>query len=130
MNSTGGFTKKMLGVLGGMAAALLALLSPRLALANSNNGTLTHVEYFYNGGTPQLLLQQGGNSSVNYFGQMVNPIDQTTHNPCSPAVNVDIDTIKIWASIAQAAQLSGKNTTIYYSVCNGTNYINDVLMFN
>ena len=41
-----------------------------------------------------------------------------------------MDTIKIWMSLAQAAQLSGKSTIIYYTVCGGLNYINDVVMFN
>jgi hypothetical protein len=123
MNKIGRPMKRRLGALSVTAGMLLALLSPRLASANSNNGTLTHVEYFYNGGTPQLLLQQNGNSSVNYFAQ------QASTNGCS-SQNVDIDTIKTWISIAQAAQLTGKATTIYYSACNGVNYINDVLMFN
>lgn len=130
MNKTGGLTKKRLGFLSGAVAVLLAVMSPRLAFAGNNNGTLTHVEYFYNGGTPSLLLQQNGNSGVNYWAQMVNAND-SNGNPCSPAINVDIDTIKIWVSIAQAAELSGKSTTIYYSsTCNGTNYIQDVVMFN
>ena len=43
---------------------------------------------------------------------------------------LDMDTIKTWQSIAQGAKLSGKSTTIYYTACNGTNYLNDLVMSN
>ena len=112
--------RRWIGLLIGAAAILFIVGLPKHAFAQASDGTLTHVEYYYNSGTPQLLLQQNGNQSNNYFAQT------TAVYGCS--VNVDIDTIKIWVSIAQAAQLSGKSTTIYYSVCNGTNYINDVLI--
>ena len=116
------FERRWVSLLIGAAAVLFIVGLPKHAFAQSAGGTMTHVEYFYNSGTPQLLLQQNGNQSINYFAQT------TAVYGCS--VNVDIDTIKIWVSIAQAAQLSGKSTTIYYSVCNGTNYINDVLISN
>lgn len=43
--------------------------------------------------------------------------------------NRTIDTIKIWASLTQAALLAGKQVQIYYDVCGGNNYIMTIDLF-
>ena len=130
MNKTGPFKHRRIRAFIGTMALLLAVLLPRFASAGNNSGPLTHTEYLFNiatiNGVPtpnsQLLLQLNGNSSVNYYANQLSP-------GCG-IPNVDIDTIKIWVSIAQAAELSGKSAQIYYNTCGTLNYITDVLIFN
>lgn len=64
-----------------------------------------------------LMIQYAG---VNYVAQPTSP-------GCSiPAISAD--TLKIWASLAQASVLSGKTLTIYYDDCSGTHYITDLVL--
>jgi hypothetical protein len=69
-----------------------------------------------------LLVQLNGNHSVNYYSQQTSP-------GCS-IPNIDIETMKIWASLAQSAQLSGKTVTLYYTTCSSANWITDVVVSN
>lgn len=107
----------------GALAVLLTMTISGLAFASSVTGTVARTEYFQNnwgGGAyyPTLLLQVGG---VNYYAQQ-------PASGCAPAN--DSDTVKMWVSLAQAAQLSGKQITLSYVNCNSTNYILDIAMLN
>jgi hypothetical protein len=102
------------------AFVVIAVAGP--AMAASSSGPVTQTEYLYNGASwgPQLLVQLNNNSSVNYLAQQASP-------GCGLASNT-VDTVKIWLSIAQAAQLAGKNVIVYYNTCGSTNYIFDITM--
>jgi hypothetical protein len=94
-----------------------------LAFAANVTGTVARTEYFQNnwgGGSyyPTMLLQVAG---TNYYAQ-------GPASGCAPAN--DIDTVKLWVSLAQAAQLSGKQITLSYVTCNSTNYVLDIAMLN
>jgi hypothetical protein len=107
----------------GALAVLCVVTVPGLAFATSVTGTVARTEYFQNnwgGGAyyPTLLLQVAG---ANYYAQ-------GPASGCTPAN--DIDTVKLWVSLAQAAQLSGKQITLSYVNCNSTNYILDIAMLN
>jgi hypothetical protein len=110
------------GLLTGVLTVLFAMTVSRLAFASSAAGPLTQTEYLMNGSTPMLLVQLNGNSSVNYYVQQTSP-------GCS-IPNISIDTVKIWVSLAQSAQLSGKTVTLYYTTCSSVNWITDVVVSN
>jgi hypothetical protein len=121
MNSTINSRKRTLSFAIVSSLTLAVLLFSGTARASSAGGPITQVEYNAgNSSIPQLFVQLNGNQSVNYIAQQPSP-------GCSlPALSVD--TVKILASLAQAALLAGKSTTIYYNVCGGTNYIYDIVM--
>jgi hypothetical protein len=81
---------------------------------------IIQVEYI-NTTTPNLYLQ--GADGINY---------QATagYSPCAAVNAPNIDTVKIWASLGQAALLSGKNATIYTGSCAGSSvhWITDVVL--
>lgn len=106
-----------------LVASVLAatVLISGTALASNAQGPITQVEYNAgNSSNPQLLLQLNGVTSTNYFAQ------QGTPGCGVPALS--IDSIKMFVSIAQAALLAGKTTTVYYNACGGLNYVYDVVM--
>jgi hypothetical protein len=83
----------------------------------------------------------GGPSQVEYPGffmiqyKGINYVGTQTTVACSNNITIpgrNIDTIRFWHSISQAALLAGKTLTIYYDDCvvNGvtTHYLNDVVL--
>ena len=98
------------------AAALGFSLS---AFANNTTQTIKQVELRVATSTPDLLLQT--NDGVNYQGT-------ATYAPGCGIVAPTADAVKIWASLGQAALLSGKNVTIYWTNCGGTNWLQDVVL--
>lgn len=105
-----------------LAGVLVVTSFPRTAHATSNvSGPVTQVEYNAgNSSVPQLMIQLNGVGNVNYFGQQPTP-------GCS-VPSLSADTVKIFHSQAQAALLSGKNVIVYFNVCNGFNYISDIVL--
>jgi hypothetical protein len=104
-----------------LTAALLVGGLGRSAMASVVNGPVTQTEYNASSSSlPQLLVQLNNNTSVNYFAQQTSP-------GCSLPAN-SIDTIKIFLSVAQAAQLAGKSVNIYYNTCGTTLYMYDIVM--
>ena len=101
------------------AAAVVVFARP--ALAASVSGQVTQTEYHYNGESwgPQLLIQMNS-SGTNYYAQSTTP-------GCSLPAD-SIDTMKAFLSVAQSAQLAGKNVLVSYNTCNGFNYIYDIQM--
>jgi hypothetical protein len=89
------------------------------ALASSTTKTLKQVEYRNTTLTPDLLLQTS--DGINYQAT-------ATLAPGCSVLAPSIDTVKIWASLGQAALLAGKNVQIYYTTCNSTNWIQDVIL--
>jgi hypothetical protein len=72
--------------------------------------------------TPQAMIYAAGNllikdSSGTFFSGQLSPTAM-----CSAQAQT-IDTLKMWASLAQAALLSGKNVLITYTNACSTNYI-------
>jgi hypothetical protein len=83
----------------------------------------------------------GGPSQVEFPGffmiqyKGINYVGTQTTVVCSNGITIpgrNIDTIRFWHSLSQAALLSGKTLTIYYDDCvvNGvtTHYLNDVVL--
>ena len=83
----------------------------------------------------------GGPSQVEFPGffmiqyKGINYVGTQTTVACSNGITIpgrNIDTIRFWHSLSQAALLSGKTLTIYYDDCvvNGvtTHYLNDVVL--
>jgi hypothetical protein len=97
-----------------LALSAIALVSAfsMPAAAASVQGVPAQVEY------GSVLMVQF--NSINYVAQATAP-------GCSIPAN-SADTIKIWVNLAQAALLSNKNLTIYFSTCNSTNYIRDLVL--
>jgi hypothetical protein len=89
------------------------------AVAANTTQTIKQVELRVSTSTPDLLLQT--NDGVNYQGT-------ATYSQGCGIVAPTADAVKIWASLGQAALLSGKNVTIYYTNCGGTNWIQDVVL--
>src|SRR5262245_29552751 len=94
----------------GMVLAVGAFAAP--AEAAVIQGVPAQVEYLQT----TLMIQH---NTLNYVAQTANP-------GCSIG-STSMDTLKIWASLGQAALLAGKNLTIYFTTCNGTNYIRDLV---
>jgi len=95
-----------------------ALVRPTLANATGITGAASQIEY--NPSSSYMLIQLNGNTSINYTVNLTSP-------GCSiPAVN--IDSVKIFLSIAQGALLSGKNLTIYYTTCGTGLYVQDLVL--
>jgi hypothetical protein len=46
------------------------------------------------------------------------------------ANNQSLDTLKVWASMAQSALLSGKRLKIYFTACSSFSYINTLDLWN
>jgi len=100
--------------------AILATLSitavSSVALASGFSvlavGGLQQVEY-----PSSLMVQYNG---INYQAFLT--------SQCSGIPGYNADTLKIWASLAQASLLSGKNMVIYYNDCGGAHYINDLVL--
>lgn len=100
-------------VIGFLAAiSMCAVSSGALAASVSASGGLNQVEY-----PGSLMIQYAG---VNYQAFLT--------SPCSGIPGYSADTIKIWASLAQASLLSGKTLTIYYSDCGSGHYISDLVL--
>lgn len=100
-----------------LAAAVATTLfsSTAFAFSSSSVTTVNIVEYGQYSGFSQLLVQLTG--GVNYYA---NP------GQASPGCGVNmatVETAKTWTSLAQSALLSGRNVRIYYTYCNGTNWI-------
>jgi hypothetical protein len=100
-----------------LAVALIAFSAP--AFASSVTKTVKQVEYRNSTATPDLLLQTS--DGVNYQAT-------ATYNPGCGVLTPSIDTVKIWVGLGQAALLSGKSVTIYFTVCGSTNWIQDVVL--
>lgn len=112
-----------------VAKKLIALLAGAVLMANSATGQAAIVTGFYTGTLSivewqtagKVLLQMPSTSEVNFLGQ--------TAQPCTggaPATTTD--TLKVWASLGQAALLAGKSVRIYWTKCSssGTPYITAV----
>jgi hypothetical protein len=116
--------RSKLGMLAGVVTVLAAMIAmPRHALSQSAiGGPLTHTEFFMNGTNQVMLVQINGSSNGNFFAQVTSPGCSLPNNP--------IDTLKVWVSLAEFAQASGKTTTLYYQTCNGQNYFTDMVIDN
>lgn len=96
--------------------AFSAIASTASAAFVDATGGPTQVEY------PGFLMVQY--QGVNY--------QSSTGTPCAGAGGSSIDTIKLWASLAQSALLAGKSMRIYYNDCTvggvTTHYIGDLVL--
>jgi hypothetical protein len=72
-----------------------------------------------NTNNPRLGVQMNG-ANVNYFAQQVTP-------GCG-LQPTNIETIKLFQSLATAALLSGKNVVLYYNTCGGSNWLYDIVL--
>jgi hypothetical protein len=102
-----------------LTVALITVAVPALAAGPSVETTVKQVEYRNITLTPDLLLQSSNGTNFQATA---------TYSPGCGVLTPSIDTVKLWASLGQAALLSGKNVTIYYTACLGTNWINDVVL--
>jgi hypothetical protein len=84
------------------------------------DGQVTQVEYLANSTNPVLMLQLGGNTTVNYLAQQTSP-------GCSIAA-LSVETIKLFHSMAQTSLLAGKNVTLYTTTCNSKLYVYDIVL--
>ena len=79
----------------------------------------------------------GGPTQVEYPGflmiqyQGIN-YQTSASSPCAGVAGSNIDTVKLWASLAQSALLAGKSMRIYYNDCTvsgvTTHYIGDLVL--
>jgi hypothetical protein len=100
--------------------AIVAAIGAMTTLAFANPPSPTQqkvnaVEYSNN----TLLVQLADGS--NYVGSTSAP---------APCTSASVDTLKVWASQAQAALLSGHTLKIYYTNCNSTPFINTIDIWN
>jgi hypothetical protein len=128
MTKTRTVRENWLGMVLGAAVVLVVVALPSRAFAQNRNGTVVLVQYSFNSGNPQLIVQQQDSSNPPSTVSFLAP--RTPPGGCSVVPQLDIDTIKTGQSIAQAAKLSGKSTTVYYTSCNGANYLTDLVMVN
>jgi hypothetical protein len=87
------------------------------AVTSPESTTVGIIEYL-----PGMLLVQ--DAAGNNFGAYLSSPPGTSPPPnyCT-GNNQTIDTLKEWLSMAQAALLSGKNVTIYSTVCGGNTFL-------
>lgn len=100
-----------------LAAGVAVVTAPADA-AQSTAATPTSVEYF--GASPNLYIVIGG---VQYVGQLTAP-------GCGGSAQ-SVETLKLWASLAQSAFLSGKKISIWYDTggaCGTNRYIASVIL--
>jgi hypothetical protein len=109
------FARRLLATLASFSLATGFSLSAAADSVEASGGP-TQVEY-----PGYLMIQYAG---VNYR--------TSTSSPCAGVAAVSTDAVKIWASLAQASLLSGKNMKIYFKSCvsNGvtTRYITDLVL--
>jgi hypothetical protein len=107
-----------IGALLGLAASLaIGTAAGTAAAADTGFTTLGAVEFSQ--GT--LLVQTAAGS--NYVSMLTAGVGCTAHNK-------NIDTLKSWLSMGQAALLSGKTVKIYFTACGGSNYISTFDIWN
>jgi hypothetical protein len=107
-----------IGALLGLAASLaIGTAAGTAAAADTGLTTLNAVEFSQGA----LLVQTASGS--NYVGLLTAGAGCTTHNK-------NIDTLKSWLSMGQAALLSGKRVKIYFTACGGQNYISTFDVWN
>lgn len=103
----------------------IAFLAVIVGLASGANAASTgttyvkQVEFRQNTTTPDLIVQTG--ASINYQASI-------GYSPGCSIVAATADSVKTWASLAQASLLTGKNVTIYYNSCNSVNWIYDIVL--
>jgi hypothetical protein len=110
-----------------VAALVVGTSVPAFAAPVTSSAHLPVVQTEYNNNAspgPVLLIQL--TDGVNYSATL-------GVAPCTGVGGVvapTSDTLKIWASLAQGALLSGKNVTIYWSDCSmtGARFITDVVL--
>lgn len=93
------------------------------ATGSSATKTVKQVEYL-NTPTPNLYIQLNESPGWNYQAT-------ATYAPCTGVNAPNIETVKIWVSLGQAALLSGKTVTVYWNDCgnaNGPRWITDVVL--
>ncbi len=84
------------------------------ALASSSTGWVSVQIVEYSEATLRLQLD----GSVSYYAQV-----SGTPGTC---LNQNLDTIKIWQSLAQSAYLAGRHLSVTYDTCSSKNYITKV----
>jgi hypothetical protein len=103
-------TKRMVRTAGlaMLTAALVVTMASSSALAASVVCVPTVVEYSEGTLLVQCVTEDAG--QINYYAQTVVPSECT-------ALSRNVETQKIWLSIAQTAILSGKSVRIYWEFC-------------
>ena len=84
------------------------------ALAAQAQGGVSVIEYGVGGFGSTLLIQLPG--GANYYAV-------TSAGTGCTSSNQTMDTIKAWTSMTQSALLAGKQVRVYFSTCNGTNFV-------
>lgn len=115
-----GITRKSrrTGAILGLAASLaIGTVASVAAAADTGLTTLNAVEF-----SQGSLLVQTANGS-NYVGMLTAGAGCTAHNK-------NLDTLKSWLSMGQAALLSGKRVKLYFTACGGSNYISAFDIWN
>jgi uncharacterized membrane protein YjfL (UPF0719 family) len=101
-----------------LSASLAIITATTLVQADVTSvTTVNSLEY----GWGNLLIQLS--TGQNYLG-VTSAVGGCTAN------NQSVDTLKVWASMAQSALLSGKRLKIYFTTCSNTAYINGVDLWN
>ena len=102
------------------ATGMLALvLTAGSAFASEVSGNVSQVEVLNSPNSPQLLVQMNG-VNVNYLAQQ--------YTPGCGLQPTNMETIKLFQSLATSALLAGKNVVLYYNTCNGSNWLYDIVL--
>jgi hypothetical protein len=111
-------SKRWLRVALGLAVTTISAAAPAQT-GGFYDGTLSLIEY----GSDTLLLQMPSTPEGNFVAQV--------DSPCGGIPGASLDTQKIWASMAQAAILSGKSVRLYWAKCSsdGAAYITTLDLF-
>jgi hypothetical protein len=113
---------RKIGILAFSMVGLLLFSRQGQATPTSQNCTVTNVSWYTGGDGKRLYVNcsVGGNFVANLAGSGTSTCEMATNGA------VDIDSIKIWQSIAVSAKLSGKPITIWFgnsSDCGGNHIV-------
>jgi hypothetical protein len=95
------------------AAMAVTAATPAFATSTSGNRTVSWIQYGDDNNVPQLSIKLSDN--VVYYAN--------TGASCAPVPAPNVDTVKMWLSMAQAALLSGKLITISFQSCANYSWI-------